>query len=387
MAPAESGAMSCGRPCDPATEDEARNSRAAPTRACVKLPFSWEMGLARQPTFGATPGISMFSVRAFALVLLYLAACGLQAQPVNDDCANALALCNEQPMTGNNVGALSTMPAFCQPGGEMVWFTFTTNSVGGPVQVTLDNLNCAVIPGMGRSMSVAVLSGDGSCAPTSFQVVSGCVSDSVAFTSTTPDLLPSTTYWIVVGGMTEGGNTMSAECSFTVMVDGPGADIVGVDFSAGPDVSIAAGASTQLHATGGTTYSWSPPAGLSGNSVPDPIAQPGETTAYTVTTEIDGCPYTDTVMVWVAQLVLPVNTFTPNGDGINDVWEVPELANYPQAEVSIYDRWGQRVFHSIGYRDPFDGKGLPAATYYWYIQVNDVKGKSDPYTGYVTIVR
>jgi hypothetical protein len=63
------------------------------------------------------------------------------------------------------------------------------------------------------------------------------------------------------------------------------------------------------------------------------------------------------------------------------------LLERPQAEVSVYDRWGQRVYHSIGYKDPFDGAELPTATYYWYISLNDVSGKSDPYTGYVTIVR
>lgn len=341
-----------------------------------------------RPTFGATRGMSMFPIRLLALFLFLLAAMGLGAQPINDDCSHAVKLCNGQPMAGDNVGALSTMPAYCQPGGEMVWFTFTTNSVGGPVNVHLELLDCADIPGMSKTMAIAVLSGDGSCDPASFQVVSGCESDSVDFSITTPqDLLPATTYWIVVIGMYGNGYTMPAECMFNITVDGPGADIVGVDFSAGPDVVIPAGASTQLQATGGTTYYWSPPSGLSGNEVPDPVAQPGETTAYTVTTEIDGCTYVDTVVVEVTRLVEPVNTFTPNGDGINDVWEIPELRNYPQAEVIIYDRWGQRVYHSIGYKEPFDGKGLPVGTYYWYIQVNDVKGKSDPYTGYVTIVR
>src|SRR5690606_35479948 len=114
-----------------------------------------------------------------------------------------------------------------------------------------------------------------------------------------------------------------------------------------PDVRIAAGASTQLNATGGTTYAWSPTSGLSGNTVADPVAQPRETTVYTVSTEIDGCIFEDALTVEVVRLVNPVNTFTPNGDGISDTWQVPELRDYPQAEVNIFDRWGQRVFQSI----------------------------------------
>jgi gliding motility-associated-like protein len=162
---------------------------------------------------------------------------------------------------------------------------------------------------------------------------------------------------------------------------------VDVDFDAGQDVVIPLGATTQLHASGGTTYLWSPASGLSGNTVPDPIAGPTETTLYTVTTELEGCTFMDTVRVSVVRLIDPVNTFTPNGDGINDTWDIPTLADYPQADVSVYDRWGQRVFHSLGYKAPFDGAGLPLGTYYWYIQLNNVKGSSDPYTGAVTIIR
>lgn len=344
--------------------------------------------MGRRPTFGAIRNMSMNVPAYIAGVLLFSLATAVQAQPGNDDCDHAVELCAGQPAAGNNVGALSAWPAYCQPGGQMVWFSFTTNSVGGQATVAVDGLQCSSIPGMGRSMQVAILAGDGSCTPGSFQVVAPCAGDSVPFTVTTPQaLLPSTTYWVAVVGMYGNGATMPAECLFNISVSGPGVDVVGVDFTAGPDVTIAAGGSTQLHASGGTTYEWSPTSGLSGNTVPDPVAQPRETTAYAVSTQIGNCIYTDTVVVEVRRLVEPVNTFTPNGDGINDVWEIPELRNYPQAEVSIYDRWGQRVYHSIGYKDPFDGGSLPTATYYWYIQVNDVKGRSDPYTGYVTLVR
>ncbi|MCC6838934.1 MAG: gliding motility-associated C-terminal domain-containing protein [Flavobacteriales bacterium] len=311
-----------------------------------------------------------------------------QAQPVNDDCAEAVDLCAGQPAAGDNTGAINSMPAYCQPGAQAVWYTFTTNAVGGPVSVALENINCPDLAGMGNALSAVIFSGDGSCDPNSFQVASPCQSDSVPFSVTsTQALAANTQYWVMVGGMRNNGATIAAQCGFNISVSGPGMDVVNVVFDAGPNVVIAAGASTQLHATGGTSYVWSPTSGLSGNTVPDPVAQPNETTMYTVSTVINGCTYVDTVIVEVKHLVAPVNTFTPNGDGINDTWDVPELANYPQAEVSIHDRWGQRVFHSIGYKQPFDGEGLPAATYYWYIQVNDVGGKSDPYTGYVTIVR
>ena len=341
-----------------------------------------------RPTFGATRNVPMSDPRLVVTALLLFVAGRLLAQPANSNCSGAADLCAQQAIAGDNTGALNSIPAFCQPGGSAVWYTFTTNSVGGAVSVTVDGINCPDVAGMDNEMSAVILSGNGSCTPASFSAASACAFDSVAFTSSTSVALqPLTQYWIVVGGMRNNGATIAAQCAFNVAVSGPGANIVNVDFDAGPDVTIAAGASTQLNATGGTTYEWSPTSGLSGNTVPNPVAQPNETTIYTVTTVIDGCTYEDALTVEVKQLILPVNTFTPNGDGINDTWTIPGIREYPQADVSIYDRWGQRVYHNIGYREPFDGAGLPTATYYWYIQVNDLKGKSDPYTGYVTIVR
>lgn len=329
----------------------------------------------------------MPDLRPVVTALLLIVAGHLLAQPANSDCSGAVDLCAQQAMDGDNTGAINSIPTFCQPGGSAVWYSFTTNSVGGAVSVSVDGIDCNEVPGLDNELSAVVLSGDGSCAPGSFQAASPCAFDSVPFTATTSlALQPLTQYWVVVSGRSNGG-TLPAQCAFNIAVSGPGADIVNVDFDAGPNASIAAGASTQLNATGGTTYEWSPTSGLSGNTTADPVAQPSETTVYTVTTVIDGCTYEDNLTVEVKRLINPVNTFTPNGDGINDTWTIPGIRDYPQADVSIYDRWGQRVYHNIGYREPFDGAGLPTATYYWYIQVNDMKGKTDPYTGYVTIIR
>lgn len=327
----------------------------------------------------------MPAFRKVISALLMLTAGPLLAQPQNTDCAHAATLCAQQPVAGNNTGATGA-PAFCQPGARSVWYSFTTNSLGGAVQVAVDSIQCPGIPTMYNMLSAVVLSGDGSCTPPSFTAVSACGRDSVPFTVNSTGLLPSTQYWVMVSGVSNGLLT-AAQCGFNIHVSGPGADIVNVVFDAGPDVTIAAGGSTQLHATGGTTYTWMPTSGLSSNTIANPVAQPNGSTEYTVSTVLNGCTYEDQVHVDVKRLVTPVNTFTPNGDGINDTWDIPGIKDYPQAEVRVYDRWGQQVYHSIGYRTPFDGSGLPTATYYWYIQMNDLKGKSDPYTGFVTIVR
>jgi gliding motility-associated-like protein len=82
------------------------------------------------------------------------------------------------------------------------------------------------------------------------------------------------------------------------------------------------------------------------------------------------------------------NTFTPNGDGINDLWDINALQGYPGCTVSIYSRYGSLVYHSINYPKAWDGtyngQKLPVGTYYYII---DLKNGKKPLSGFVTIVR
>jgi gliding motility-associated-like protein len=82
------------------------------------------------------------------------------------------------------------------------------------------------------------------------------------------------------------------------------------------------------------------------------------------------------------------NTFTPNGDGINDYWQINNINNYPQALVQIFTRYGQKIFESRGYSIPFDGtyKGqpLPSGVYYYIINLSN---NCNLLSGSLTIVR
>jgi len=82
------------------------------------------------------------------------------------------------------------------------------------------------------------------------------------------------------------------------------------------------------------------------------------------------------------------NAFSPNGDGINDRWEIDGLRGIPGCQVEIFNRWGQPVYESIGYERPWDGtwhgKQSPTGTYYYVIRA---KPKDKPYTGWVAILR
>jgi len=94
-----------------------------------------------------------------------------------------------------------------------------------------------------------------------------------------------------------------------------------------------------------------------------------------------------TITVLLPKINIP-NTFTPNGDGINDTWDIKNLDSYVNCTVQIYNRYGENVYSSIGYGVPWGGtyKGavLPAGTYYYII---DLKNGLKALSGFVAIIR
>lgn len=136
------------------------------------------------------------------------------------------------------------------------------------------------------------------------------------------------------------------------------------------------------------TISWDPSSSLSCSDCLNPIATPQETTQYFLTyTSPLGCSRTDSVTVKVF-IELP-NTITPDGDGVNDTWNIPEIADFPDVAVKIFNRWGIEVFSSVGYNEPWDGtrdgEDLPTGSYYYVIDYNE-EGKEN-LNGTVNIIR
>ncbi|MBK7297638.1 MAG: hypothetical protein IPI91_13865 [Flavobacteriales bacterium] len=212
------------------------------------------------------------------IISLLLLGVSAFAQPPNSSCATAQTLCGQQPVAGNNTGPAG-IPGFCTNTNNVIWYTFTTNSIGGSVDVDITGIDCPQVANMGNLLTALILSGDGSCALSTFVAVPPCVADSQDFSFITPPLNPSTQYWLIVAGESNGSALNAAQCDFTIEVSGVGANIVGVDLSAGPDVSIPLGESIQLSGVG-ASYDWSPLNGLSENGIPNPIASPIMTTTY-----------------------------------------------------------------------------------------------------------
>jgi gliding motility-associated-like protein len=159
------------------------------------------------------------------------------------------------------------------------------------------------------------------------------------------------------------------------------------------DTFVVNGTSIQLEATGGpfSAYRWEPSTGLDNSTIPDPVATPQISTRYTVYALNDyGCEESDSIYLELIDDIMAYNVFSPNGDGINDYFDIKNADRFPEVIVEVYNRWGDQFFSSKGYDDGkrWDGnaRGNPApmGTYYYVIiPYNGAK----PITGNVTIIR
>lgn len=163
---------------------------------------------------------------------------------------------------------------------------------------------------------------------------------------------------------------------------------------AGEDKKVLEGGMATLSATAfgfgkNLTYKWIPSTGLDRDDILNPVVRPTEDMLYRlIVTSEKGCVQTDEVFVKLLKNLEVPSAITPNGDGINDEWNLKYIDSYPTATVEIFDRAGQNVFRSKGYSMPFDGtynhNPLPVGVYYYII--NLAVGKK-PLTGTLTIIR
>jgi gliding motility-associated-like protein len=127
------------------------------------------------------------------------------------------------------------------------------------------------------------------------------------------------------------------------------------------DIDCTVGQAT-LSATGGNNYTWTPASTLSNANTASPLAAPRETTWYTVSVTDGLCESLDSIELLVnfgntavSRFTVP-GAFTPNGDGINDCFKVEYWGAINTFELSIYNRWGGRVFHTLNPADCWDGR-------------------------------
>lgn len=127
---------------------------------------------------------------------------------------------------------------------------------------------------------------------------------------------------------------------------------------------------------------------------------PGDATSFTTSTSEDGFSHTFYVKAYEEAsgevsfsnsvklefehpIVMP-NVFTPNGDGINETFDIPKIHLYPDNDILIVNRYGEQVYSKQNYAGEWDGENLASGTYYYRLSVNN--GKLN-FVGWVVIVR
>ena len=139
-------------------------------------------------------------------------------------------------------------------------------------------------------------------------------------------------------------------------------------------------------------YAWTPAADVvfvEASSTPtNPLL---ETTSFILeATSLEGCTGSDTVVVEVLQELDIPSGFTPNDDGTNDRWNLNGLDQYPSAEITVFNRWGDVLFTQGADDGPWDGRVngivVPVGTYYYHIRVDEPALQTE-WTGPITIMR
>lgn len=176
------------------------------------------------------------------------------------------------------------------------------------------------------------------------------------------------------------------------------------DLAISQDTLINPGAQVQLRvlvpSTGQYRFSWSPTTDLSCPSCAVTWAKPTATTRYTVTVENldEGCQKSASVLVSLGSCVFYAPTaFTPNNDGVNDVFYVPGNDCIVQiAELVVYDRWGEVIFRrenfpaadpTYGWDGRYQGQLAEPGVYTLKVRIDFLKGLTHRYNGSVTLVR
>ncbi|SFT84842.1 gliding motility-associated C-terminal domain-containing protein [Lishizhenia tianjinensis] len=184
-----------------------------------------------------------------------------------------------------------------------------------------------------------------------------------------------------------------APCNQTFTSNALPFTVNGFNVYAGVDRTIELGEDTQLNAsTNAPTFTWFPTIGMKYPDLIQPFVSPKQTTTYTLTVTDGNCTSSDEVVVTVDSPLDIKNTFTPNGDGKNDTWEILGIEKYADCRVEIFNRWGQVVFKKTGYNKEeewngtHNGQNLPAGVYYYVIYLTQDKDET-PLKGHINLIR
>ncbi|MBI1837838.1 MAG: gliding motility-associated C-terminal domain-containing protein [Flavobacteriia bacterium] len=421
------------------------------------------------------------------LILILTTTWSCFAQPIYNNCNNAVDICPDRWMTFTNVDANATLCNnceddfnFCFTPNNTIWLKFTTNSVGGTVQVNFSNLVFESAVGQSQQLQATLIQATTPCDASTYIQLGNCVSNASGnFSLTIPAVNPNSTYYIVVGGDQTGtGISIAAECTFDAYLTGGAVsrtspfisiqpssnaickndivtfnvviancpdstnfkwflngqfvastaeafyqtaslndgDIVSVQTTcyqicvdtisktsipiqvtsliadAGPDIYKDPTKVKNLEGTlTGAIHYWTPNLYLSDTSALTPFCETPTTMSYILTVKENGCTAYDEMTVYVNENLIIPSTFSPNGDGKNETFEILYIEKYKDNKLQIFDRWGQKVFETIGYdyEKAWDGKDrsgdFAEGVYYYHLELNDVDHQV--FNGSITVIK
>ncbi len=166
------------------------------------------------------------------------------------------------------------------------------------------------------------------------------------------------------------------------------------DVNAGPDISVYEFTPVTITPTGALRYVWIPAGDIidsSGNSVT--IYAKDTTTYVVIGTDEYGCVNSDTITINIVEVprIIAPNAFTPNGDGVNDVFYIDANKSFKLNSMKIYNRWGQLVFQTTDINDSWDGtllgEKLPLGTYIYVIEGIDELHNKVKQGGNISLMR
>jgi gliding motility-associated-like protein len=336
-------------------------------------------------------------------------ACRIYSQPlVINVNAHPVVVINKQTIVCDNVGLQLTATGgttyhwtgpnnfVSEEQSPVVSYT-PNNTMDGVYTVIVTKLGCStvastavsvlpkVVPGI--SNNVTVCAGDATRLQASGGITykwtpaAGLDHDDIASPIATP--LITTTYHVSIDN---GGCVDETQQVTVTVLKRPVAN-------AGRDISIQEGETVNLTGTAegdNVIYYWTPANHIEFASTLTPAVSLVNDVTYTLHVESqDNCgTATDDVFVRVYKKITIPTAFSPNNDGVNDLWNIDQLYTYPDAIVNIYTRTGAEIYRSVGYSKPwtgnYNGSLLPAGVYYYII---DLKNKTTKRSGWVYLVR
>lgn len=158
------------------------------------------------------------------------------------------------------------------------------------------------------------------------------------------------------------------------------------------DTTILARETVPLQASGADRYLWTPVRWLDNDTVANPVASPQAPVTYQVIGLNEfGCMDTASVTIDIREHIFIPNAFSPNSDGLNDVFKIENFGYQAIMEFRIYNRWGQCVFQTMdglkGWDGTQNGQPVEAGSYFYQIRLQQRQEPVTVYKGSLMLLR